>query len=200
VQRWFQISDPLSYVRYHWNPKPVCNKSHCVSLFHIYWYIDILLNFFWHTDKKLFSACKLTFEISQGTTRVRLNETRFDPKKCHPRYISAQNISTLFWCTGWAWNWQIMFRFASNHGRACFILQKNNKHKDSCIRNWNHKNSITQTTKCIKYFDTLSCNICRIKEIYAVSRKSTKDNYTWTLKVKSKHGYIYNIYIYTSEN
>jgi hypothetical protein len=27
-----------------------------------------------------------------------------------------------FWCTGWAWNCQIIFRFASIHGRACFIL------------------------------------------------------------------------------
>jgi hypothetical protein len=29
-------------------------------------------------------------------TRVRLNETRFGPKKSRPRYISAQQISTLF--------------------------------------------------------------------------------------------------------
>jgi hypothetical protein len=41
------------------------------------------------------STRKLTFEISQGTT-VRLNETRFGPKKSRPRYISAQHISTLF--------------------------------------------------------------------------------------------------------
>jgi hypothetical protein len=27
---------------------------------------------------------------------IRLNETRFGPKKCRPRYISAQKISTLF--------------------------------------------------------------------------------------------------------
>jgi hypothetical protein len=39
-------------------------------------------------------------------------------------YIFAQKISTLFWCTGWAWNWQIIFRFASIHGRACFILHE----------------------------------------------------------------------------
>jgi hypothetical protein len=37
--------------------------------------------------------------------------------------LSAQKISTLFWCTGWAWNWQIIIRFASIHGRACFILK-----------------------------------------------------------------------------
>jgi hypothetical protein len=28
--------------------------------------------------------------------RLRLNETRFGPRKSRPRYISAQNISTLF--------------------------------------------------------------------------------------------------------
>ena len=33
--------------------------------------------------------------------------------KSRPRYISAQKNSTLFWCTEWAWNWQIIFRFAS---------------------------------------------------------------------------------------
>ena len=27
-----------------------------------------------------------------------------------------------FWCTGWTWNCQIIFRFASIHGRDCFIL------------------------------------------------------------------------------
>ena len=27
-----------------------------------------------------------------------------------------------FWCIGWTWNCQIIFRFASIHGRACFIL------------------------------------------------------------------------------
>ena len=30
-----EVSHPLSYVRYHWNPEPVCNKSHFVCLF--YW-------------------------------------------------------------------------------------------------------------------------------------------------------------------
>jgi hypothetical protein len=40
--------------------------------------------------------------------------------KSRPRYITAQIISTLYWCTEWAWNWQIIFRFASIHVRACF--------------------------------------------------------------------------------
>ena len=42
------------------------------------------------------------------------------PEKSRSRYISAQKISTLFWCTEWAWNWHIIFRCASIHGRACF--------------------------------------------------------------------------------
>ena len=33
-----EVSYPLSYVRYHWNPEPVCNKSHFVSLFYLYLY------------------------------------------------------------------------------------------------------------------------------------------------------------------
>ena len=41
--------------------------------------------------------------------------------KSRPQYISAQKILTL-WCTGWAWNCQIIFRCASIHGRAGFIL------------------------------------------------------------------------------
>jgi hypothetical protein len=30
-----EVLYPLSYVRYHWNPEPVCNKSHFVSLFYL---------------------------------------------------------------------------------------------------------------------------------------------------------------------
>jgi hypothetical protein len=37
-----------------------------------------------------------------------------------PIYLGPKNLDT-FWCTGWAWNCQIIFRFASIHGRACFI-------------------------------------------------------------------------------
>ena len=62
------------------------------------------LNLFWHTDKNFCFYAEVNF-----WDFVR-NET------------SAQNISTLFRCTGWAWNCQIIFRFASIHGRACFIL------------------------------------------------------------------------------
>ena len=57
----------------------------------------------------------------KGTT-ARLNETRFGPKKkSSPIYLGPRNLDT-FWCTGWAWNFQIIFRCASIHGRAGFIL------------------------------------------------------------------------------
>jgi hypothetical protein len=36
-----EVLYPLSYVRYHWNPEPVCNKSYFVSLFYLYWYFLI---------------------------------------------------------------------------------------------------------------------------------------------------------------
>jgi hypothetical protein len=42
-------------------------------------------------------------------------------KKLSPIYLGPKNLDT-FWCTGWAWNCQIIFRFASIHGRACLIL------------------------------------------------------------------------------
>jgi hypothetical protein len=42
-------------------------------------------------------------------------------KKSSPTYLGPK-ISTLFWCTGWAWNQQIIFRFTSIHGRPCFVL------------------------------------------------------------------------------
>jgi hypothetical protein len=118
-----EVSYPLSYVRYHWNPEPVCNKSHFVSLFYLYWYFFNLLNLFWHTDKNFCFYVDVNFwdfvrndNSNKGTT-ARLNETRFGPKKkSSPIYLDT------FWCTGWAWNCQIIFRCASIHGRAGFIL------------------------------------------------------------------------------
>jgi hypothetical protein len=34
---WSWSLVPSSYVRYHWNPEPVCNKSHFVSCVEIFW-------------------------------------------------------------------------------------------------------------------------------------------------------------------
>jgi hypothetical protein len=123
-----EVSYPLSYVRYHWNPEPVCNKSHLLAYFP---YIDIffnLLHLFWHTDKNFcFNAEANVWDLvrndnsNKGTT-ARLNENKFGPKKkSSPIYLDPKNLDT-FWCTGWAWNCQIIFRCASIHGRAGFIL------------------------------------------------------------------------------
>ena len=83
----------------------------------------IVLACFTYIDIFKFIKSLLTYWQEFFRTRVRLNETRFGPKKSRPRYMSAQKISTLFWCTGWAGNWQIIFRFASIHGPACFIFE-----------------------------------------------------------------------------
>jgi hypothetical protein len=59
-----EVSYPLSYVRYHWNPEPVCNKSHFVSLFYLYWYFLIYLISSDILTRIFVSMRKLTFEIS----------------------------------------------------------------------------------------------------------------------------------------
>ena len=118
-----EVSYPLSYVWYHWNSELVCNKS---QLFFN------LFNLFWHTDKNCCFYAEVNFwdfvrndNSNKGTT-ARLNETRFGPKnKSSPIYLGPKNLDT-FWCTGWAWNCQIIFRCASIHGRAGFILKLTN--------------------------------------------------------------------------
>jgi hypothetical protein len=88
-----EVSYPLSYVRYHWNPEPVWNKSHL--------YFN-LCNLFWHTDKNFCFYAEVNFwdfvrnDISNKGTTARLNETRFGPKnKSSPIYLGPKN-STLF--------------------------------------------------------------------------------------------------------
>ena len=130
-----EVSYPLSYVRYHWNPEPACKKSHFVSLFYLYWYFkiyqissDILTRIFVSTRKLTFEIlypadepCSVADTITVRS--LRLNETRFGPKKkASPIYLGPKSLDT-FWCAGWAWNCQIIFRFASIH--ACFILLQN---------------------------------------------------------------------------
>jgi hypothetical protein len=116
------------YVRYHWNPEPVCNTSHVVSLFYLYWYFFNLLNLFWHTDKNFCFYAEVNFwdfvrndNSNKGTTAwMRLDSAL--KKKSSPIYLGPKNLDT-FWWTGWAWNCQIIFRCASIHGRAGFILK-----------------------------------------------------------------------------
>jgi hypothetical protein len=47
---------------------------------------------------------------------------KFGPKKKSSPIYLGQKILDTFWCTGWAWNCQIIFRFASIRSRAGFIL------------------------------------------------------------------------------
>ena len=126
--------DPeVSYVWYHWNSEPVCNKSHLFFN---------LFNLFWHTDKNFCFYAKVNFwdfvrndNSNKGTT-ARLNETRFGSKnKSSPIYLGPKNLDTC-WCTGWAWNCKIIFRCASIHGRAGFILWLIGKKWSEC-QMWN---------------------------------------------------------------
>ena len=90
-----EVSYLLLYVRYHWNPEPVCNKSHLFFN---------LFNLFWHTDKNSCFYAEVNFwdfvrndNSNKGTT-ARLNETRFGPKnKSSPIYLGPKNLDT-FWC------------------------------------------------------------------------------------------------------
>jgi hypothetical protein len=96
-----------------------------VILFACFTYIDIfnLLNLFWHTDKNFCFYAEVNFwdfvrndNSNKGTT-ARLNETRFGlKKKSSLIYLGPKNLD-IFW-----WNCQIIFRWASIHGRAGFIL------------------------------------------------------------------------------
>ena len=82
---------------------------------------DILTSIFVSTRKFNFWDFVRNDNSNKGTT-ARLNETRFGPKnKSSPIYLYPKNLDT-FWCTGWTWNCQIIFRCASIHGRAGFIL------------------------------------------------------------------------------
>jgi hypothetical protein len=81
------------------------------------------LNVVWYSWSLGF-FCLISNKKIRGvtSTRLRLNETRFGPKnKSSPIYLGPKNLDT-FWCTGWAWNCQIIFRCVSIHGRAGFIL------------------------------------------------------------------------------
>jgi hypothetical protein len=112
----------------------VCNKSHLFFN---------LFNLFWHTDKHFCFYVEVKFwdlvrndNSNKGTT-ARLNETRFGPKnKSSPIYLGPKNLDT-FWCTGWAWNCQIIFRCASIHGRAGFILDSKQTFLSVCQKRLN---------------------------------------------------------------
>jgi hypothetical protein len=110
---------------------------------------DILTRIFVSTRKLTFWDFVRNDNPNKGAT-ARLN-------KSSPIYLGPKNLDT-FWCTGWAWNCQIIFRCASIHGRAGFILvilrkNINNKHvlttMLTSLKNWSTRlNSIKVTVHC----------------------------------------------------
>jgi hypothetical protein len=79
----------------------------CADFFFIHQYVQPCLYLFWHTDTNFCFYAEVNFwDFARKT--VRLNETRFGPKqKSSPIYLGPNNLDT-FWCTGWAWNCQII--------------------------------------------------------------------------------------------
>jgi hypothetical protein len=101
-----------------------------------------LLNLFWHTDKNFCFYAEVNFwDFVRNDNSNK--ETRFGPKKkSSPIYLGPKNLDT-FWCTGWAWNCQIILRCASIHCRAGFILKL-----ATCDRFYN-KNKSLHLLRCL---------------------------------------------------
>ena len=95
-----------------WNEVPTMVE---IAIFWFQIHITNGLNFMhrkWHTGNQYM------VKSAENWMRSNLELLPVINVKSRPWYISAQKISTLFWCTELAWNWQIIFRFASIHGRA----------------------------------------------------------------------------------
>jgi hypothetical protein len=91
----------------------------CFTYIDIFKFIKSLLTywqeFFFYAEVNFWDFVR-NDNSNKGTTAL-LNETRFGPKKkSSPIYLGPKNLDT-FW-----WNCQIIFRCASIHGRAGFIL------------------------------------------------------------------------------
>jgi hypothetical protein len=84
----------------------------------IFWFQIHITNGFMH--RKWHTGNQYMVKSAENRMHSNLELIPVINVKSRPRYISAHKISTLFWCTEWAWNWQMIFRFASIHGRACF--------------------------------------------------------------------------------
>jgi hypothetical protein len=70
------------------------------------------------TKNNLYQKMNFVFTKTREFDWTRLVSTLI---KSSLTYLGPK-ISTLFWCTGWGWNQQIIFRFANILGCACFIL------------------------------------------------------------------------------
>ena len=122
VRAWFAWIKYYYNIIYYiiWDEVPTMVE---ISIFWFQIHITNGLNFMhrkWHTGNQ--------YMVKSAKNRMRSNLELLPVihVKSRPRYISAlkksrpRYISALFWCTEWAWNWQIIFRFVSIHGRACF--------------------------------------------------------------------------------
>ena len=84
-----------------------------IAIFWFHIHITNGLNFMY---RKWYTGNQYMVKSAENRMRSNLELLPVINVKSRPRYISAQKISTLFWCTEWAWYWQIIFRFASIHG------------------------------------------------------------------------------------
>ena len=86
----------------------------------IFWFQIHITNGLNFMHRKWYTGNQYMDKSAENRMRSNLELLPVINVKSRPLYISAQKISTLFWCTEWVWNWQIIRRFASIHGRACF--------------------------------------------------------------------------------
>jgi hypothetical protein len=84
---------------------------------------DVFWDYFWDAYRDRASKDRQLCIGDRFRKERQLDWMRLDSalKKSSPIYLGPKNLDT-FWCTGWAWNCQIIFRCASIHGRAGFIL------------------------------------------------------------------------------
>ena len=113
---WLQMKDGRSLIHHRclnflviWDEVPTMVE---IVIFWSQIHITNALNFM---HRKWYTGNQYMVKSAENRMRSTLELLPVINVKSRPRYIS-----TLFWCTEWAWNWQIIFRFASIHVRACF--------------------------------------------------------------------------------
>jgi hypothetical protein len=82
-----EVSYPLSYVRYHWNPEPVCDKSHFVSLFYLYWYLKKTLKSTWKKKYIPFPRLPLKIIGLRPSNRLCLSHDMKIIWQCHAHLV-----------------------------------------------------------------------------------------------------------------
>ena len=91
------------HIKYHW---PISKDKNVMARTRKY-YLKTIIWPWGQRSNEVITVCEILTVTSHSSrepkhrdldshSTVRLNETRFGPKKSRPRYISAQKISTLF--------------------------------------------------------------------------------------------------------